>query len=69
MSALQWRIATDLHLIGEIIPAPDDPDRRLDRLTDVRVAAHGMVLYVDTDHEVFAIPVASVVYVAYQRTV
>ena len=68
MSALQWRTATDLHLIGEIIPAPGDPGRRLDRLTDVRVAAHGLVLYVDTDHEVFVIPVASVVYVAYQRT-
>jgi hypothetical protein len=67
LTALQWRTATDLHLIAEIIPAPDDPGRRLDRLSGVRVAAHGSVLYVDTAREVFAIPVASVLFLAYQR--
>ncbi len=66
MSALQWRIATDLQLIAEIIPAPQDPARRLAHLTDVRIAADGSVLYVDTTQEVFAIPVASVVFVAYR---
>lgn len=65
MSLLQWRTATDLHLIAEIIPDPTEPGRHLDRLTDVRVAAHGLVLYVDTVREVFAIPVASVVYLSY----
>ncbi|MFC1419461.1 hypothetical protein [Streptacidiphilus cavernicola] len=68
MSALQWRVAADLQLIAEIIPAPHDPGRRLDRLTDVRIAADGLVLYVDTEQDVFAIPVASVVFVAYRRT-
>ncbi len=67
MTALQWRIATDLQLIAEIIPAPDDSGRRLDRLSGVRVAAYGPVLYVDTAKEVFAIPVASVLFLAYQR--
>jgi hypothetical protein len=66
LSALQWRIASDLQLIAEIIPAPDDPARLLDHLSDVRVAARGMVLYVDTDRGVFAIPVASVLSVAYR---
>ncbi|MHA6758618.1 hypothetical protein [Streptacidiphilus sp. PAMC 29251] len=68
MSALQWRTATDLHLIAEIIPAPDDPARRLARLTDVRVAVRGSVFYVDTVQAVFAIPVASILFVAYLRT-
>jgi hypothetical protein len=67
LSALQWRVATDLRLVAAIIPAPEGPARLLDRLADVRVAAHGTVLYVDTAQGVFAIPVASVLFVAYQR--
>ena len=67
MSALQWRTATDLHLIAEIIPDPADPGRRLDRLTDVRVAAQGSFLYVETARGVFVIPVASVLFLTYHR--
>ncbi|MFC1411285.1 hypothetical protein ACEZCY_17965 [Streptacidiphilus sp. N1-12] len=67
MSALQWRTAIDLCLIAEMIPAPDNPARLLSRLTGVRVAVQGSVLYVDTVQGIFAIPVASILFVAYSR--
>lgn len=78
MTTLQWRTASDLHLIAGIIPKPGDPSELLDRLTDVRIAVSGSVLYVDPapapggeaadGAQVFAIPVASVLFLAYRQT-
>jgi hypothetical protein len=77
MTALQWRTASDLRLIAKIIPDPRNPAELLDRLTDVLVAGHGRVLYVDprqqsdrdrpgVNADVYAIPSASVVFLTYR---
>ncbi|MFC1406898.1 MULTISPECIES: hypothetical protein [Streptacidiphilus] len=81
MTALHWRTARELRLIAKIIPDPHNPGECLDRLADVRVAASGSVLYVDTqatgqdergappgagDPEVYAIPSSSVIFLAFR---
>ncbi|TDU03687.1 hypothetical protein EDD99_2127 [Streptomyces sp. 846.5] len=70
MTALHWRTARELRLIAKIIPDPRHPGECLDRLADVRVAASGPVLYVDTrgaaEPEVYAIPSSSVIFLAFR---